>query len=326
MRVTATRTYPFHLGFVSPNGVTLPAVGSSPNYVDIKDIYADHLSMIAMVSRGDATIGSFSRDASDQIGQTELNEHLLGLYSCSFPTNTPGNISGGTSAAMVSTNAEPYNLRAKNYFKFYVDGSLSSPVYTVEVYVQKGLYTATTLAQALNADATFATHLVASVSGGTKVQVQTRSKGASSFIVAQDSALAPLADANDILDFPTTTPTSAATGTASRIAALLLGPTGVGLHKAKIKVAAYTTDAGSGDVVTAGAFLQVVRNGTVVSGLYTAGAEAVVQADADGVIDVEIADVTHADTPVYLGFRALDNYDFALIPSTAGTRVSVTNT
>jgi len=45
-----------------------------------------------------------------------------------------------------------------------------------------------------------------------------------------------------------------------------------------------------------------------------------------GTIDVEIADVTHADSPVYLGFRALDNYDFALVPYTAGTRVSVTNT
>jgi len=325
MKVTATQSYEIHLGFVLPNGVQLPAVGASPNYVEIDDIYADNEHLIALKDAGKLTISGFDKDSALVVGATELNEHLLGLFSFAFPKNTPGAISGGTSASIVSANDEAYDLRAKNYFRFLVDGTLSDPVFDLEVTVAAGIYTAATLVNALNGDATFTEHLVASVSGGTKVQVECRSKGGTSFVVAAVPVLGPLADANDNLGFPTAAPSVAGTGTASNITAQAVGPTNVGMHRAKLYVAAYTTDSGGGDVVSAGAFIQVPKKGTIISGIYQAGVEAVVETDQDGYIDIEIADVTHADNPVFLGFRALTGYDFAIIPTGGGTRVSVAN-
>ncbi len=321
MIVTATRTYQIHLGFVKPQGITLPSVGSSPNFIEIEDIYADNSSMIGMVESGDALIGGFNKDASEFVGQTELNEHLLGLFVSSAFSNSPGAILGGTSASILSGATEPYDLRYKNYFQFLVDGTLSSPVYQVSIIVEKGIYTASTLSAQLNSIADFSEHLVASVSGGTNVLIEARSKGASSFVVSKVPDRAPLADGNDVTAFPVTAPTTPATGTATQVVFNIVGPTGQGLHKAKVNLAAFTTVYGSGDTPSAGAFVQVARKGKIVSGLYTAGALAVVESDENGDIDVEIADVTHADNPVFLGTLPITGYGFAQV-STARTSIS----
>ena len=321
MRVTATQTYRMHLGFVRPHGVDLPASTDSPNYVDIDDIYADNPSMISLLDSGKATIGGFNKDASEEVGQTEINEHVLGIYTCSGFSNIPGAISGGTSCSILAGATEPYDLRAKNYFKFFVDGDINDPVYEVTFYITKGIYNATSLAATLNNNATFTEHLVATVSGGNKALVETRSKGASSFVIAQIPDLAAGADANDYVQFPTVTPTTAPTGTATRIVFNITGPTGSGLHRARVNAAAFTTDYGSGDTPTAGAFVQVARKGTIVTGLYSAGALALLEADENGDVDVEIADVTHADTPVWLGLLKPSGYGATAVVPTARTSV-----
>ncbi len=325
MKITATRTYVIHLGFVEPNGIDLPIVTASPNYVVVDDKYADFDSLQELIINGDVTIGEFQKDPSQDVGQVELNEHLLGLYSCEY-TNTPGDINGVFgSASIVSGNNEPFDLRAYNYFRFYIDGDINNPVYTIDISVTKGIYTSLSLVNELNGNSDFTEHLVASVSGGNKVQIETRSQGTSSFVVAQPSLLGPLADGNDKLNFPTTAPSVAGIGTASNITATLVGPTGVGVHKAKIVFGVYTADSPS-TTLSATPFVQVVKKGTVLSNLYTPNTTLEIEADSDGQIDIEVADPAHTDNPLFLGFDAPTGYNFAIVPSGGGARKQIANT
>ena len=290
---------PARIVFLSVNKMGI-SVAASATGVEISDEYGDHAALVAAIAAGDIEVAGYAAD--NAISSAEVETMVRGLYKVALD-GTPGAVALPMVAATItSVNDENFDLRVDYRLTLLVDD-----VFDIVVDLTKGVYTALTLVDALNADTGFTEHLVASAST-TKVVLTARSSGLNSKIQV---ATSEYNDANSLIGFSGTE--VAGTGSASEVKLLVTSSTGLPFAKGKVVVGVY--DAATVGALTGTAVIQIVKTGTWDGTIYAD--EATLYSSSDGIIEFEVHD---ASGPIYIEV-ALPSTHF--LAATLAARVTV---
>lgn len=280
------------LGFYEKMGITIPLGATA---FTLNDSVASKPEFVAMIGT-DLTISSYDTTDAGNITQPEFNALNDGLYRVVANNSPIATVVAMVQAAEETAVSAPFDWRTpNNVFDFTFDNTFAGTV-----TVPSGIYAVTTAVGVLNADAWFSTYAVASVTSTDHITITTRAYGTSARVVST------------YFDLDT-----AGTGTPSRIKYLVKGTQNELKANGQIVVTLYTTVGGAG--VNADALVQVVRKGTVVSGLY--GNPAVLASGADGEIDFEVADKGTGVADVFLNVAVPTGYFLAAVPSGARPQI-----